>query len=142
MKGFSLITAGTQSARLSFQSSELTPPPPPPHPQAGVAPPGSKMGGTHLLAGGVGMGEAIRTKGQTLWYSRYGIIPRRFLLLYGCSSQQAGGGGGWKPWLYCSITNFNCKTRSCSFHGILTCGRTLRVYLMPGLTLFCAAPAR
>ncbi len=46
--------------------------PPPPHPPT----PLWFKGGTHSLAGG-GRGKPIRTKGKTLWYSRYRIIPLR-----------------------------------------------------------------
>jgi hypothetical protein len=62
-----------QSARLSLQSSALAPPtlssasgccPPPPF---------WFRGGTHSLAGR-GRGEPIRTKGQTLRYSRYSTV--------------------------------------------------------------------
>jgi hypothetical protein len=58
-------TQSGQSARLPLQSSELAPPRP--HPQASVAPPLWFQGGTRW-------GELIRTKGQTLWQSRYGIV--------------------------------------------------------------------
>jgi hypothetical protein len=64
-----------QSARLSLQSSELAHPalsseccPPPP-------PFGSK-GGRHTRLRERGRGEPIRTKGHTLWYSRYIILLR------------------------------------------------------------------
>jgi hypothetical protein len=46
--------------------------PPPPHPPASVAPPPLVPGGTHSLAG-EGVGEPIRTKGRTIWYSSYSI---------------------------------------------------------------------
>ncbi len=43
--------------------------PPPLHPQAGVAPPPGSRGGDTLDCGRGGVGEPIRMKGQTLWYS-------------------------------------------------------------------------
>ncbi len=44
-----------------------------------VLPPFVPRGGTHSLGGesGRGGGEPIRTKGHTLWYSRYNIIRLR-----------------------------------------------------------------
>jgi hypothetical protein len=48
---------------------------PPPHPQAGVAPLWIRGGLTRLRE--KGWADLIRMKGQTLWYSRYRIIPRR-----------------------------------------------------------------
>jgi hypothetical protein len=48
--------------------------PPPPYPQASVSPPPHICfrGITHSLAGeGVGVGDPIPTRGQTLWFSRY-----------------------------------------------------------------------
>jgi hypothetical protein len=64
------VGTGPQSARLSFQSSEL--PLLAPSPQAGVASPFGPKGGTHSLAG-EGWEEPIQLKGWTLWYSS--IIP-------------------------------------------------------------------
>jgi hypothetical protein len=61
-----------------FLSSCLNWLPPPPHPQVSVAPPAPYWfheKRTHLLAG---VGEPIRTKGQTLWYSMFTIISLRF----------------------------------------------------------------
>jgi hypothetical protein len=60
-----------QSARLFLQSSELGPP------QSLTLrrvcpPPFGSAGGTHPLTGeGWVLGVPIRTRGQTLWYSRY-----------------------------------------------------------------------
>ncbi len=64
---------------LSLQSFELALPPS--HPQASVAPPFLVPGGgTHSHAGS-GWGEPIRTKGQTLWYSRYSwLVPIEYFL--------------------------------------------------------------
>jgi hypothetical protein len=60
-----------------FLSSRPNWVPLPPHQQENVVPPpppiGSKVG--HLL--GMGWGYPIPTMGQTLWYSRYTIIPLR-----------------------------------------------------------------
>ena len=57
---------------------------PPRHPQASVAPP-THLVPEHTLACGKGGGrgprtlsDPVRTKGQTLWYSRYCIIPPRY----------------------------------------------------------------
>ncbi len=64
--------------RLSLQSFELAPPAP--SPASKCCPPlWFQGGGTHSLAGS-GRGKPIRTKGQTLWYSRYGKIPLRLFL--------------------------------------------------------------
>jgi hypothetical protein len=66
-----------QIARLSLQSSELAHSAPS-HGSECCSP--SHLwfqGGTHSLAG-EGAGEPIRTKRQTLWYSRYSIIPLRY----------------------------------------------------------------
>ncbi len=54
-------------------------PPLPPHLQASVAPPrfGSLEDGGHTRLRERGRGEPIRTKEQTLWDSRYSIIPLR-----------------------------------------------------------------
>jgi hypothetical protein len=64
-------TQRRQRASLCLQSSELGPPAPPPHSQASVPPPPLDPpppgGGTHLRERGV----PVRTKGQTLCYSRY-----------------------------------------------------------------------
>jgi hypothetical protein len=51
--------------------------PPPPHPQAiaAIPPFGFRRGDTLAC----GRGEPIRTKGQTLWYSRYSIIHRVYI---------------------------------------------------------------
>ncbi len=64
-----------QSARLSLQSSELGPPPP--LPQASVTPLsfGSKLRER-------AWGNPIQTKGKTLWYSVYTIIPLRIAPSY------------------------------------------------------------
>ena len=65
-----------------FLFSRPNRPPRPPHLQASVAPLPLLPRGAYLL-GGKGAGEPtnpIRTKGQTLWYSRYSIIPLRALL--------------------------------------------------------------
>ena len=56
-----------QSSRLSLQSFPL--------------PPFGSRGRTHPLAG-EGAGDPIRTKGQTLLYSRYCIIPPRCTVSY------------------------------------------------------------
>jgi hypothetical protein len=66
-----------QSVRLSIQSFELGLPRP--HPQNSVVPPpplpfGPK-GGETLACGG--RGDPIPKMGQTVWYSRYTIIPLR-----------------------------------------------------------------
>ncbi len=47
---------------------------PPPHPQASVAPLWVGGGGGHIRLRERGWADPIRTKGQTLWYSRYSII--------------------------------------------------------------------
>ncbi len=63
---------------LGFLSStpNWLPPPPP-----SVPPPHLRFqGGEHSLAGG---GGPIRTKGQTLWYSRNSIIPLRVIPTWG-----------------------------------------------------------
>ncbi len=49
----------------------------PPHPQASVAPPLWVQEGRHTWVRGRGWGDPIPTKGQTLWYSMYTIIPLR-----------------------------------------------------------------
>ncbi len=61
-----------QSARLFLQSSEWGPPNTPSPEGDCVPPPGTKGGGggIQLLAGNW-VGGSIRTRGQTLWYSRY-----------------------------------------------------------------------
>jgi hypothetical protein len=67
-----------QSARLSFQPSELGPPPP--RPQGSIASPLFCSKGGDTLACGEGGGggpNQFRGKGQTLWYSRYTVIPLR-----------------------------------------------------------------
>jgi hypothetical protein len=60
-----------QSARLSFQSSELGPPKSQPlTPYRSVTPhPFGPKGGDTLACGGGGGEDPIPTKGQTLWYS-------------------------------------------------------------------------
>ncbi len=89
-------TQSRRSARLSLLSSALGPPTPsptcecappscrlhwvrpPPHPHASVAPPGFRGGGGHTRLRKLrerGWVDPIRTRGQTLWYSRYSIIP-------------------------------------------------------------------
>ncbi len=53
---------------------------PPPHPQASVVPPPPAHlvpKGEHTRLRERGRGEPVRTKEQTLWYSRYSIIPLR-----------------------------------------------------------------
>jgi hypothetical protein len=55
-------------------------PPLPLHPQASVAPPPPPnllLGGRHTCLREMGWGEPIQTKGRTLWYSSYSIIPLR-----------------------------------------------------------------
>ncbi len=70
-----VILQSIQSARLSLQPSELAPsPPPPPAPS-----PASECCPPPLWF--LGWGEPIRTKGQTLWYSRYCIIPLRVIVI-------------------------------------------------------------
>ncbi len=56
-----------QAARLSMQSSELTPPRP-------LTDKGGE-GNTRLRERG--RGDHVQTKGQTLWYSRYSTITLR-----------------------------------------------------------------
>jgi hypothetical protein len=56
-----------QSAR--FFSSRPNWDPPPPHPEASVSPLRFRGGHTRLRESGWGV--PIRTRGQTLWYSRY-----------------------------------------------------------------------
>ncbi len=62
---YRVYSTDLQSARLCLQTSELAPPL---HPEASVAFVSGR--GTHLRERGRG-GEPIRTKVQTLWYSRY-----------------------------------------------------------------------
>jgi hypothetical protein len=62
-----------QSARLSVQSSELGPTTP--SSPGECCPPPPLEGDT--LAFGEGVGAPIPTKGHTLWYSVYTIIPLR-----------------------------------------------------------------
>ncbi len=58
--------------------------PPPSHPQESVARPLWLQGGdTH---GERGRGEPIRTKGQTLWYSRYTVIKSPKRCVHFCDS--------------------------------------------------------
>ncbi len=68
------VSQSVQSARLSVQSSELSPITV--HPQDNVAPLWVQ-GGRHTRLQGKGLGDLIPTMGQTLWYSRYTIIPER-----------------------------------------------------------------
>ncbi len=68
---------------MSVPSSELAPPAP--SSESECVPPGTK-GGDNTRLRKKGPGEPIRTKGQTLRYSRYTIIPLRPLVstvLYG-----------------------------------------------------------
>jgi hypothetical protein len=70
-----------QIAKLFLQSSESGFPPPPPHTQAGVEPPSFGSGGEGgTLASQVGEGVPMRTRGQTLWYSRH--IGRPTVVIY------------------------------------------------------------
>jgi hypothetical protein len=66
---------GRQSARLILQSSDLGPPPPTPLPAGECVPSPPPLGfrgeGHTRLRERVGLGVPIRTRGQTLWYSRY-----------------------------------------------------------------------
>ncbi len=64
-----------QSAGLSFPVVQIG------YPRKGVfvPPPPLVPGGTHSM-GGEGPVEPIRTKGQTLWYSMYTIVPLRVTL--------------------------------------------------------------
>ncbi len=55
--------------------------PHPPHLQASVCPPISSWGGTHSLAG-EGVGGPIRTRGQTLWKSRYICASWQYLYFF------------------------------------------------------------
>ncbi len=72
-----------QRARLSVKSSELGSPTPSPA-REGCSPPfGSRGGGgAHSLAGE--RGDPIPTKGQTLWYSMYTMIPLRITYYSSC----------------------------------------------------------
>jgi hypothetical protein len=69
---FKLLPKSTsiQIARLSLHSSELAPPTSP----ASEYPPPLWFWGGHTRLRERGQEEPIRTKGQTLWYSRYSII--------------------------------------------------------------------
>jgi hypothetical protein len=60
-----------QSARLSFQSSELGFPHPITRKEVLLLPQFGSKGGDTLAWGGRGWGNPIPTKGQTLWYSMY-----------------------------------------------------------------------
>ncbi len=64
------------SARLSIQSSELGPPTPTPAICRVLLPPLDPRGETDSLTGEE-VGDPIPTIKQTLWYSRYTIIPLR-----------------------------------------------------------------
>ena len=75
---FSFLAESVQSTRLSLQPSELAPPPRYLTCKRVLPPFGSR--GDTLAGGRGGGGDPSRTKGQTLWYSRYSIIPLRFLV--------------------------------------------------------------
>ncbi len=73
---FSFLAESVQSTRLSLSSRPNWLPPPLTCKR--VLPP--RRGGDTLAGGERGQGEPIRTKGHTLWYSRYSIIPLRVLV--------------------------------------------------------------
>ncbi len=72
-----------QNARISFQSSELDPSISSPAREGCSSPLWTQTGETDSLEGErVGEGVPISTKGQTLWYSMYTIIPLRLKYKY------------------------------------------------------------
>jgi hypothetical protein len=74
----SSLSHSIQSARPSFQSSELAPPPP--HvTRKGLWDQGGRLRDRLAFGGGGAGGNPILTKGQTLWYSMYNTIPLRSL---------------------------------------------------------------
>ncbi len=72
---FTVYHMSRQSDRLSLQSCELGLPAPSPASECCPPPPLWFRGERHTRFRKKGPGEPIRTKGQTLWYSRYSIIP-------------------------------------------------------------------
>jgi hypothetical protein len=73
----------------------------PPHQQASVPPPLGSRGGGHTRLRERGWGEPIRTKGQTLWYSRYNITPLR-CTQYKCSCPD----NGFSPVTYKTVLQY------------------------------------
>ncbi len=87
------------------------------------SPPPLVGGGGGTIEGERGRGEPIPTKGQTLWYSRFSIIPLRL----SPSWWWRGGGGCWQDsvivhvwqWSYFSLWLSDKSKSVCTYHNYI-----------------------
>ncbi len=93
----------------------------PPHPQATVAPPLWVQEGRHTGLRGRGWGDPIPTKGQTLWYYMYTIIPLRL-----ANIAWRGGGKETIPGIAQCSTKKITKKYSNNYYLV-----SLEIYVIP-----------